>query len=154
MKKILIIVVVVALGFFLLTRNESDDEFFTSYFNDMVDAGESKDLDQFMDFFSLQYKDENGFNYLVIKNIVKNTFEGFDTLEGSFSDLSSKIEKSEDRNLAVINFDVRAVGIKNGIDTGVLGLNDSPENITVYLEKSTLGKWKIVEVKGVRGKQY
>ena len=154
MRKIIILIVIAALVIILLTRNESDDEFFTSYFNEMVVAGESKNLEQFMNFFSLQYKDEYGFNYIVIKKIVKNTFSEFDSLEGSISGLTSKIDNKKGKELAVINLDASAVGIKNGIDTGILGLNDSPENITVYLEKSTLGKWKIVEVEGVRGSEY
>ena len=53
------------------------------------------------------------------------------------------------KEVAVINLDVSAVGLKNGIDAELLGQDASAENITVYLEKSTLGKWKIVEVEGI-----
>ena len=154
MRKIIIVVLILALGLFLLTRNRGDDEFFSSYFNKMVEAGESKNLEQFMNFFSLQYKDEYGLNYIVIKKLVENTFNEFDTLEGSFSDLSSSIKESDGKNIAVINMDAKAVGIKNGIDTGVLGLQDKPENITIFLEKSTLGKWKIIKVEGVEKRDY
>ena len=154
MKKTLVLVLVAAVVLIFLTRNKGDDEFFTTYFNEMVQAGESKNVEQFMNFFSLKYKDDYGFNYIVIKNIVKNTFNEFDKIEGSFSDLSSKIVKSNGRNLAVINMDVNVIGIKNGIYAAVLGLNDKPENITVYLEKSSLGKWKIVKVEGVRKREY
>ena len=154
MRKIIIVVLILALGMFLLTRNRGDDEFFSSYFNKMVEAGESKNLEQFMNFFSLQYKDEYGLNYIVIKKLVVNTFNEFDTLEGSFSDLSSSIKESGGKNIAVINMDAKAVGIKNGIDTGVLGLQDKPENITIFLEKSTLGKWKIIKVEGVEKRDY
>jgi len=153
-KVIVLVVIIVILGFFLLTKDEGDNEFFTSYFNEMVEAGESKNLEKFMNFFSLQYKDEYGFNYIVIKNIVKNTFSEYDSLEGTFSGLTSKIEKDNGKNLAIINLDASAIGIKNGIDTGILGLNEKPENITVYLEKSSLGKWKIVKVEGVEEGQY
>ena len=154
MKKTLALVLIAAVVLIFLTRNKGDDEFFTNYFNEMVQAGESKNVEQFMNFFSLKYKDDYSFNYIVIKNIVKNTFNEFDRLEGSFSDLTSKIVKSDGRNLAVVNMDARAIGIKNGIDAAVLGLNDKPENITVYLEKSTLGKWKIIKVEGVRKREY
>ena len=154
MKKTLALVLIAAVVLIFLTRNKGDDEFFTNYFNEMVQAGESKNVEQFMNFFSLKYKDDYSFNYIVIKNIVKNTFNEFDRLEGSFSDLTSKIVKSDGRNLAVVNMDARAIGIKNGIDAAVLGLNDKPENITVYLEKSTLGKWKIIKVEGLRKREY
>ena len=154
MKKIFILLLIIALVLILLTRNEEEDELFTSYFNKMAEAGESKNLGQFMNFFSSKYKDDYGFNYIVIKNIVKNTFNEFDKLKGSFSNLSSKIEKSEGKSLAIVNMDIRATGIKNGIDTVVLGLNGKPENITIYLEKSTLGKWEIIKVEGVRGRDY
>ena len=154
MKKTLVLIIIIAVVLIFLTRNKGDDEFFTNYFSEMVQAGESKNVEQFMNFFSLKYKDDYGFNFIVIKNIVKNTFNEFDKLEGSFSDLNSKIVKSDGKKLAVVNMDARAIGIKNGIDAAVLGSNDKPENITVYLEKSTLGKWKILKVEGVSKREY
>ena len=154
MKKIIILVLIIVLGLVLLTRNREDDEFFTSYFNKMVETGESKNLEQFMNFFSLQYKDEYGFNYIVIRNIAENTFNEFDSLKGSFTGLNPKIEKSDGKNVAIINMDAKVIGVKNSIDTGILGLDDKSENITIYLEKSHLGKWKIVKVEGVEKKGY
>ncbi|MGI9533719.1 MAG: hypothetical protein ACR2NW_02110 [Thermodesulfobacteriota bacterium] len=154
MKKVIVLLLIVAVGLIFLTRNKSDDDFFNSYFNQMVEAGETKNHDQFMSFFSLQYQDEYGLNYIIINELVKNTFNEFGTLEGSFSDLSSKIEEIDGKSLAIVNMDVNAIGIKNGIDTGILGLSNDPENITIYLEKSTLGKWKIIKVEGLNRSDY
>ncbi len=156
MKKLFIIaIIVLALAYFFFSGGKNDDEYFNSYFQEMVKAGEEKDTDKFMDSFSLQYKDDYGLNYIVIKNIVKNVFEKYDKIEGSFSELSSSISKDEDGSeTAVVNMDVTAAGSSGGIYTGILGLNETPENITIYLEKSTFGSWQIVRVEGIKNAEY
>ncbi len=156
MKKILILaLVVLALAWFLFSGGENDDEYFNNYFNEMVKAGEEKDLDKFMDNFSLHYKDDYGLNYIVVKNIVKNVFEKNDQIAGNFSGLSSSLSKDEDgTETAIVNMDAEATAINNGIRKGILGLDDSPENITIYLEKSTFGSWQIVRVEGIENGEY
>ncbi len=156
MKKILILaLVVLALAWFLFSGGENDDEYFNNYFNEMVKAGEEKDLDKFMDYFSLHYKDDYGLNYIVVKNIVKNVFEKNDQIAGNFSELSSSLSKDEDgTETAIVNIDAEATAINNGIRKGILGLDDSPENITIYLEKSTFGSWQIVRVEGIKNGEY
>ena len=152
MKKILIIaVVILALAWFFFSGGETDDEYFNSYFNEMVNAGEEKNLDKFMDNFSLHYKDDYGLNYVVVKNV----FEKYDQIEGDFSGLSSSLSKDEDgRETVVVNMDASATANNGGIRKGILGLDNSPENITIYLEKSTLGSWQIVRVEGIEGGEY
>ena len=156
MKKFFILaLIILALAYFFFSGGKNDDEYFNNYFQEMVKAGEEKDTDQFMDNFSLQYKDDYGLNYIVIKNIVKNVFEKYNKIEGSFSGLSSSISKDEDgRETALVNMDVTATGSIGGIDKGILGLNKTPENITVYLEKSAFGSWQIVRVEGIEDAEY
>ena len=50
--------------------------------------------------------------------------------------------------------DASATANNGGIRKGILGLDNSPENITIYLEKSTLGSWQIVRVEGIEGGEY
>ena len=156
MKKLLILaVVILAIAWFLFSGGENDDEYFNNYFNEMVKAGEEKDLDKFMDKFSLHYKDDYGLNYIVVKNIVKNVFEKNDQIAGNFSGLSSSLSKDEDgRETAIVNMDAEATAINGGIRKGILGLDNSPENITIYLEKSTFGSWQIVRVEGIESGEY
>ncbi len=147
MKKALILLPVLLLIFILFLRNDGDDKLFTSHFSTMVKAAESKDLEKFMDFFSVHYKDDRGYNYIIIRGIVKNAFGEFETLKGSFSSLTSSVEKQGEKQSATINMNVQATGVKAGIEVGILGLSDTPKNITVYLEKSRFEKWKIVKIK-------
>lgn len=156
MKKILVIaLIILGITYLLFTREGNDDEFFTAYFNNMVEAAKSKDLDNFMKNFSLQYHDDYGFNYLILKNSVKNVLEKNQIIDGSFTDLSSSVSEDGDGNeVAVINLDVEAKGINKGIEYNLLGHEGTLENITIFLEKSSLGSWKIVRVEGVDSKNY
>jgi len=155
-KKILIFaLIIIALAWFFFSGGESDDEYFNNYFQNMVKAGEEKDVDKFMDNFSIQYHDDYGLNYIVLKKIVKNVFEKYENIDGEISELGSSITKDEDgTETAVVNMDVRATADNNSIQTGILGLNDTPENITVYLEKTTFGSWQIVSVEGIENGEY
>lgn len=156
MKKVLIIALIIsAITYLIFSGGKNDDEYFNKYFSAMIESGEAKEVDKFMDNFSLRYHDENGFNYIVIKNIVKNVFEKFEDIEGSFSDLTSSISKNgEGKEIAVVNLDANAVAINGGIKSDLLGLRNTPENITIYLEKSTFGSWKILKIEGIDNRKY
>lgn len=153
MKKIFILLPILLLILILFMKNREGDGFFTAYFNEIIKSAESEDLEKFMVFFSIHYKDDSGYNYIIIRNIVKNTFDEFDTLEGSFSNLTSRVEKQGERKIAIVNMDVEATGIRNGVEVGVLGLNNAPENITIYIEKSSFGKWKIIKIEGIERRE-
>jgi len=156
MKKVLIIALIIsAITYLIFSGGKNDDEYFNKYFSAMTEYGEAKEVDKFMDNFSLRYHDENGFNYIVIKNIVNNVFENFEDIEGSFSDLTSSISKDgEGKEIAVVNLDAYAVAINGGIKSDLLGLRNTPENITIYLEKSTFGSWKILKIEGIDNRNY
>ena len=151
MKKLLVFgLIILALAYIFFSGGKNDDEYFINYFHEMVRAGEEKNLDKFMDNFSHHYQDEYGLNYIVVKNIVKNVFEKYEKTEGIVSELSSSISKNEDgRETAVVNMGVKATASNGSIETVILGLDETPENVTVYLEKSTLGSWQIVRVEGI-----
>jgi len=155
-KKLLLSgLVILVLAYIFFYGGKDDDEYFINYFHEMVKAGEEKNLDKFMDNFSLHYQDENGLNYIVVKNIVKNVFEKYEKTEGIVSELSSSISKNEDgRETAVVYMNVIATASNGSIETVILGHNETPENITVYLEKSILGTWQIVRVEGIERAVY
>jgi len=156
MKKVLIIVLIIlAIAYLIFSGGKNDDKYFNKYFSAMIESGETKEADKFMDNFSLRYHDENGFNYIAIKNIVKNLFEKFEDIEASFSNLTSSISKDGDgKEIAVVNIDVNTVVINGGIKSDLLGVRNTPENITIYLEKSTFGSWKIFKVEGLENRNY
>lgn len=156
MKKLLLSgLIILVLGYIFFFGGKDDNEYFTNYFNKMVIAGEEKNSDKFMDNFSLHYKDENGFNYIIVKNIVKKVFGKYEKMDGMVSDLSSSISKNEnDRETAVVNMNILATGSNGSIETVILGLNETPENVTVFLEKSMLGSWQIIRVEGVAKAEY
>lgn len=156
MKKLLLSgLLILVLAFIFFYGGKDDDEFFINYFHKMVKAGEEKNLDKFMDNFSLHYQDESGFNYIIVKNIVKKIFDKYEKTEGMVSDLSSSISKNEDgRETAIVNMNVLATGINGSIETAILGQNETPENVTVFLEKSMLGTWQIIRAEGIERAEY
>lgn len=151
MKKLfpIAIIIIIIIGFFLF-RGKDDPKQFQSYFDQMLSAGEGKDLEKFMDNFSLHYKDDYGTNYIYIKHIVKNTFDKYESFEGVIENLDVSVSKDEEGNkIADTNMDVFVTGYKGGIPQEILGTSGHLDNITVTLQKSSLGKWKIVRVDGV-----
>lgn len=156
MKKLLLFgLAILVLAYIFFSGGKDDDEYFNNYFHEMVKAGDEKNLEKFMDNFSLQYQDENGINYIIVKNIANKVFDKYEKIEGIVSELSSSISKNEDaRETAVVNMNILATGSSESVETVILGFNETPENITVYLEKSILGNWQITSVEGIEKAEY
>jgi len=145
------IVIGVVLTYFLLPSGDDTKEI-EAVFNKAMEAGKKKDLDGVTEHFSINYRDEYGATYPVVKNIIKNFFDRFDGFDGRYSDLKVSIKETEEgEKQAVANLDVFVSGIRSGIPSPILGVEDSPQNITVTLEESGLGRWKIIKVEGLEG---
>jgi len=144
-----ILILGVLFMYFILTGGDETDEIEAVY-DEIIDAGRSKDSKGVTERFSLYYKDDYGASYPVIKNMIENSFEKFDSINGSYGNVS--VTMGEDENgekLAYSNVDVISTGIKGGIPYSLIGTEDSADNITVTLKKSAIGGWKIIKIEGI-----
>ena len=121
----------------------------------LVSANE-KDLEKFMESFSLRYKDSSGTNYLYIKNITKGLFNKFDSFETQFENLTYvKKENKKFGDTVELNFDIIVTGVRNNIPSAeLIGESGNLENITLILRKNEFRKWKIIRVEGVEDNSY
>ena len=154
-KYLVLAIVILGLFIYLFLWSGDDPSEIGAVFNDVIEAGKKKDLDGMMDHFSINYRDDYGATYPIVKNVVKNFFERFDGFDADYSSLAVSINDSENgEKEAVANLDVWVSGIRNGIPVPLLGDEDTPQNVTVTLVKSKFGGWKIVKVEGVEAEEF
>lgn len=150
MKKIiLILIVLVVLILFFFLPSEDDTTEIESIFDGVLKAGKEKDLEGVMDHFSINYRDEYGATYPVVKNVIEGFFAKYDSFDGNYSELKVSINDSDKEKMAVANLDFYVNGIKTGNSIPIFGNEVLPENVTVTLEKNTFGDWKIKKVEGL-----
>ncbi len=150
MKYIIPIVILGTLLIYFIYTGGNERSEIEAVFNDIIESGRNKDLEGVTEHFSLYYKDEYGVSYPVVKNIVSSTFEKFDSLDGSYGNVSVSLGEDENgEKLAYANVDVTATGTRGGTAHTLLGTEDTPDNITVTLKKSTFRVWKIIKIEGI-----
>lgn len=146
---LLLIVFALVLLFIFFPRGDDPREI-EAVFNEMIEASENKDADGVTGHFSLQYKDEYGATYYVVKKVVENAFRKYDHISVSYSDLSVIFSENESgEKEASASLDVIVTGHTSGTSRDLIGSEESPDNIIVTLEKSRLGGWKITGVEGI-----
>jgi len=150
MRRLILPIIIVAAFIIIFFLPDGDDTSeIESVFNQVIKAGEEKNFDGVMDHISLHYRDEYGATYPVVKNIVKRYFENYDRFDGAYSDLEVSFNESDQDVNALANLDVYVTGLRRGKSIVILGSEEGPDNITVTLEKSILGDWKIKSVDGI-----
>ncbi len=90
MSRYLLILIALAavLIYFFFPRGDDAGEI-EAVFNEMRDAAGKKDIDGVTGHFSLQYKDEYGAGYPVVKNVIAKAFGKYDRIEAAHSGLSA-----------------------------------------------------------------
>lgn len=151
MARIAVVIVFIIAGIYFLFFTDGDDpSVIDGVLTEAKAAGVERDLSGFMDNFSMQYRDEYGFSYLVIKRIVGRQFEKFEKFEAEYTDLGVVFDENEQGDkLAIATLDLRVKGFKKGLPIDLIGTDDSTDNINIEFLKSSLGVWKIVSVSGV-----
>ena len=145
----LLIILALVLILYFFPRGDDSGEI-KALFDEVIEAAGNRDYEGITGHFSVQYKDEYGAGYPVVKNIIIKVFEKYDSVEASYSGLSVVINKNEyGEKEAAANMDVEVTGYKSGIPDKLIGNSESPDNITVTLRKSGLGGWKITRVEGL-----
>ncbi len=137
--------------FLLFGKEKPSPEKLKLFFDNMKKAGESKRFSDFMEFFSLYYKDDKGITYIYLKKNIKHYFENYQSFKGSYKIISvSETYKDHQGNRLInITMDVTITGIRNEISTELMGTLRNPDRITLILRQEILGKWKIVNIKGI-----
>lgn len=149
-RYIIPLIIIIALLIYFFYPGGVDTSEIESVLNGMKDSAEHNDPGEITEQFSINYRDEYGATYPVVKKIIKEAFERYDGIEPSYSGLSVSVSENEEGDMeAAANMDVSVRGIKSGAPRYLIGTADSPDNITVTLKKSPLGGWKIMKVEGI-----
>lgn len=98
-----------------------------------------------MSHVSLQYSDDYGIKYLIVKRILIDVFKEFDGFKVLLDNI--EIEVKEDK--AVASFDLRIIVTLHNQPGYLVGSTDSPAKIMMYFIKERL-KWQVIKVSGVR----
>jgi len=148
-KLAVLVIVVIALLVFFLCRSTDDTSEISGVIDQMVEAGEKGMQGDLMEHVSIEYKDDYGASYLVVKNVVENFFQKFSKFDTDYKNLAVSIDNSENGDkTAVANLDIHIIGYRSGTPVDILGSEDSYQNITVELKKSKLLGWKITKAEG------
>ncbi|MGB3364122.1 MAG: hypothetical protein WBB48_05040 [Thermodesulfobacteriota bacterium] len=148
----LVVIAVLLLYFFLpASKDEDASKKIEIVLNNIIQSGERKDVNVFMEYFSPDYKDSAGRTRIVIKNIVQKAFDRFDSMQGGYSNLIvSTIENESGNTETIANLDIWIRGIKTETTYKLIGTEDTPKNIEIIFESVMFGGWKILSVEGIK----
>ena len=110
-------------------------------------AVEAEDVDKCMSYISLQYSDDYGLKYLIVKRILTDVFKEFDGFKVMLDDVEIEVNNKE--KTAVAAFDLRIIVTLHNQPGYLVGSTDSPAKIKMYFIKERL-KWQVVKVTGIR----
>ncbi len=106
-----------------------------------VAAVESRDLGQSMKHVSLKYKDDRGFSYFTVKNVLRRFYENTNEV---IVDIDAK-KIAIDNNRAVVNIKLSVVTVVSGSSQYILGSSTGRDDLQITLEKKGLS-WVIIRV--------
>jgi hypothetical protein len=142
---ILIVIIIAAIIVkFLLVSEKSR---ILKVINEGRTAVEAEDVDKCMSYISLQYSDDYGLKYLIVKRILTDVFKEFDGFKVMLDDVEIEVNKKE--KTAVAAFDLRIIVTLHNQPGYLVGTTDSPAKIKMYFTKERL-KWQVIKVSGIR----
>ncbi|MBI5180190.1 MAG: hypothetical protein HZA05_02155 [Nitrospirae bacterium] len=139
---LIIIVIAAAIIKFILVSEKTR---ILKIINEGRAAIEAEDVEKCMSYVSLQYSDDYGLKYLIVKRILIDVFKEFDGFKVLLDNI--EIEVKEDK--AVAAFDLRIIVTLHNQPGYFVGSTESPAKIKVYFIKERL-KWQVVKVSGIR----
>lgn len=148
-----LVVIAVLLFYFFLPASKDEDasKKIETVLNNIIQSGERKDVNVFMEYFSPDYKDSVGRTRLVIKNIVQKAFDRFDSMQGGYSNLIvSTIENESGNTETIANLDIWIRGIKAGTIYKLIGTENDPKNVEIVFESVMFGGWKILSIERIK----
>jgi hypothetical protein len=139
---LLFILIVTPLIIYLLWP--SDESRIKNLFKEGSQAIEKEDLETVMSKVSFNYRDEYGFTYLYLKELMKTLFKQRDDIKIEYEN----IEINVNDKTATADMDVLILA-KMGNNTGyILGDLSEPAHLTFTLEKERT-KWLVIKTEGL-----
>jgi hypothetical protein len=139
---LLFILIVTPLIIYLLWP--SDESRIKNLFKEGSQAIEKEDLETVMSKVSFNYRDEYGFTYLYLKELMKTLFKQMDDIKIEYEN----IEINVNDKTATADMDVLILA-KMGNNTGyILGDLSEPAHLTFTLEKERT-KWLVIKTEGL-----
>jgi hypothetical protein len=139
---LLFILIVTPLIIYLLWP--SDESRIKKLFKEGSQAIQKEDLETVMSKVSFNYRDEYGFTYLYLKELMKTLFKQMDDIKIEYENI--KINVNDDT--ATADMDVLILATM-GNNTGyVLGDLSEPAHLTFTLEKERT-KWLVIKTEGL-----
>ncbi len=96
---------------------------------------------------SLQYSDDYGLKYLIVKRILTDVFKEFEGFKIALDNIEIEVDKKE--GTAVASFDLRVIVTLHNQPGYLVGNSNSPAKVKMYFIKERL-KWQVVKVSGIR----
>jgi len=122
----------------------SDESRIKKLFKQGSQAIEKEDLDAVMSKVSFNYRDEYGFTYLYIKELIKSVFQRMNDIKVEYENLKIKVNDKT----ATADMDVRIIAAI-GNETGyIFGDVSKPVHLTFNLEKEKT-KWLVAKTEGL-----
>jgi hypothetical protein len=139
---LLFILIVTPLIIYLLWP--SDESRIKNLFKDGSQAIEKEDLETVMSKVSFNYRDEYGFTYLYLKELMKTLFKQMDDIKIEYENIEINVHDKT----ATADMDVLILA-KMGNNTGyILGDLSEPAHLTFTLEKERT-KWLVIKTEGL-----
>ncbi|MBI5043894.1 MAG: hypothetical protein HZC10_08760 [Nitrospirae bacterium] len=142
---ILFILIIAVSGIIIKFLLVSEKSRILKVINEGKDAIEAEDVEKCMSYVSLQYADDYGLRYLIVKRILIDVFKEFDGFKVLLDNV--EIEVKEDK--AVATFDLRIIVTLHNQPGYLVGTTDKPAKAKVYFIKERL-KWQVVKVSGIK----
>ena len=140
---IIIIVAAIIIKFLLVSEKSR----ILKVINEGKAAVEAEDVDRCMSHVSLQYSDDYGLKYLIVKRILIDVFKEFDGFKVLLDSIEIEVNKKE--GTAVASFDLRIIVTLHNQPGYLVGSTDSPAKIKMHFIKERL-KWQVVKVSGIK----
>jgi hypothetical protein len=109
-------------------------------------AAMAEDLDESLRFISIDYSDDLGFNFNLMRGLLERAYEEFDQ---PLIELAGPAQIQIEGRQAVVLAQISLSAVYNDRRNYLLGNRDHPNTILLLLEKSA-NKWKIYKIEGLQ----
>lgn len=150
MKKVVILVVIIlAILILVFGRSADDSSEIEAVIIKMTEAGKNGEYQGVTEYVSIEYRDDYGATYIIVKKLVENLFQKFNKFDTKYKNLSVSVDQAENGDkTAAANLDIHITGYQSGVPVDIIGTEDLYQNITVHLKKTKLLGWKITKSEG------
>ncbi len=151
MKKLVYLAVaLIVILIFVFSRSTDDTGEIAEVVDQMAEAGRNGMFGDVTEHVSIEYRDDYGATYLVVKSIVESFFQKFNKFDTKYKNLAVSFDESDEGDkTAVANLDIHITGYRSGVPVDILGREDLYQNITLNLKKNKLLGWKITKAEGL-----